>query len=76
MIEKKRNYRMTIQRCQYWKKNNLELTGETSKFVLQCEPNGFVGFGETGVRRFERDHIIRYGRYADEHHSHERARKI
>jgi len=56
--------------------NKFVLIVETSKFVFQCEPNGFVGFGESGVYRFERDHIIRYGRNAHENNTHERARTI
>lgn len=60
-----------------WKKiNNLQLTVETSKFVFQCGPNGFGGIREHGLCRFERDHIIRYGRIVHENGAHDRARTI
>ncbi|XP_008179986.1 uncharacterized protein LOC100159753 [Acyrthosiphon pisum] len=36
---------------------------QRSIFQTKCEPDGFEGIGESGICRFERDHIIRYGRY-------------
>lgn len=44
--------------------------------IFQCGSNGFDGIDGLGIRRFEREHVLRYGCFVHENDTHERARSI